>query len=43
MRRREYPLMFAVLMDNTPYVDYDGVLSEAKGQRGTPLSPHEWM
>ena len=44
---KEYPLMFAVLTDNTPYlaVDFDGdeVFSDTEGHRGTPLSPEEWM
>ncbi len=43
----EYPLMFAVLTDNSPYlaVDFDGdsVFSESEGHLGTPLSPEEWL
>ncbi len=43
----EYPLMFAVLTDNTPYLavdfDRDGVLTAAEGSRGTPLTESEWF
>ncbi|RLE32680.1 hypothetical protein DRJ58_04955 [Candidatus Acetothermia bacterium] len=43
----EYPLMFAVLTDNTPYLavdlDGDGVLSATEGRRGSPVSEEEWL
>ena len=43
----EYPLMFAVLTDNTPYLavdfDRDGVLSATEGRRGSPVSEEEWL
>lgn len=43
----EYPLMFAVLTDNTPYLavdfDRDGVFTATEGTRGTPLTEKEWF
>jgi|Deesub1362B_J571_1020462.scaffolds.fasta_scaffold00174_31 thiol-disulfide isomerase/thioredoxin len=43
----EYPLMFAVLSDNTPYLaidfDRDDVFGAAEGARGTPLTEKEWF
>ncbi|MGY4706636.1 redoxin domain-containing protein [Candidatus Bipolaricaulota sp. J31] len=43
----EYPLMFAVLPDDTPYLavdfDRDGVLTATEGSRGTPLTESEWF